>query len=273
MQTQSWKNKILEGLKLSTVHPSSNGKVTLTNLNGQDLSGFNLKNTIFSVTSLMDINFTSADLTNIHWGGVDLRGAIGINQSDMMNSENYIWTDGTVMSRGVAVSNGYIFIGDAHSIDAKLTVDASASVTIIEGARLVVQENVTLDMEGGVFFVSESNHGTIKVQGNLNINDDTTLEFNLADDFDRLGYYEMMIIETDGDGTITGSIDKNNIMIASVYEDHSYVLYDGVWDVIQTPDGIKLIFGTIPEPSTYAAIFGALALGFAAYRRRIAPKK
>ena len=30
----------------------------------------------------------------------------------------------------------------------------------------------------------------------------------------------------------------------------------------------------VPEPSTYAAIFGALALGFATYRRRsIAPKK
>ncbi len=33
-------------------------------------------------------------------------------------------------------------------------------------------------------------------------------------------------------------------------------------------DGIKVTFTAIPEPATYAAIFGILALGFVAYRRR-----
>ena len=36
----------------------------------------------------------------------------------------------------------------------------------------------------------------------------------------------------------------------------------------KTADGFNSYTMVIPEPSTYAAIFGAIALGFVAYRRR-----
>ena len=55
-------------------------------------------------------------------------------------------------------------------------------------------------------------------------------------------------IETEGDFTVTNA--------------------SGDEFFAQYIDGSAIVGGMVPEPSTYAAIFGALALAFAAYRRR-----
>ena len=55
-------------------------------------------------------------------------------------------------------------------------------------------------------------------------------------------------IETEGDFTVTNA--------------------SGDEFFAQYIDGNTIIGSMVPEPSTYAAIFGALAIAFAAYRRR-----
>ncbi len=61
----------------------------------------------------------------------------------------------------------------------------------------------------------------------------------------------------------------------SLFEDASVEVYDVNGDLLDS-NSYSLLGGTftytggtaVPEPSTYAMIFGVVALGFAAYRRR-----
>lgn len=70
------------------------------------------------------------------------------------------------------------------------------------------------------------------------------------------------IFSADNGETIVFSAEQN----ISVYDDSGH-LYE---DVLFSYDESGNIIGitAVPEPSTYAVIFGAFALAFAAYRRR-----
>lgn len=46
--------------------------------------------------------------------------------------------------------------------------------------------------------------------------------------------------------------------------------FNGSFSLSQTGNSLYLNYAAIPEPSTYAALAGALALGLAAWRRRTA---
>ena len=59
--------------------------------------------------------------------------------------------------------------------------------------------------------------------------------------------------------------DQSQANISVLHEDGS--LFDGA-EVAYDPQTNSFAISNVPEPATYAAIFGALALAFAAYRRR-----
>ena len=83
----------------------------------------------------------------------------------------------------------------------------------------------------------------------------------IIDDLAPLEFSE--IFKTSDGDTIVFSAESTTISVS----DSSGNLYD---DVVFSYDinGNLIGITSVPEPATYAAIFGALALAFAAYRRR-----
>lgn len=86
---------------------------------------------------------------------------------------------------------------------------------------------------------------------------------------------EFVIMTISGDATLNNAIlDFSNIeLIAGIFEfKNNTDLADwedfGLENLSFAGGNLVLSLTYVPEPSTYAAIFGALALAFAAYRRR-----
>lgn len=86
---------------------------------------------------------------------------------------------------------------------------------------------------------------------------------------------EFVIMTVSGDATLNGDIlDFSNIeLIAGIFEfKNNTDLADwedfGLENLSFAGGNLVLSLTYVPEPSTYAAIFGAIALAFAAYRRR-----
>ena len=74
------------------------------------------------------------------------------------------------------------------------------------------------------------------------------------------------------DNLLTFKNYKGELTTRIMYEGKEYTMQEavdlGFVEVGKTADGFNSYTMVIPEPSTYAMIFGALALGFVAYRRR-----
>ena len=66
-----------------------------------------------------------------------------------------------------------------------------------------------------------------------------------------------------GESIVLSAESQANISI--LHEDRS--LFDGA-EFAYDPETNSFAISNVPEPSTYAAIFGVMALAFAAYRRR-----
>ena len=125
-----------------------------------------------------------------------------------------------------------IIVGEGRTFDiAGNSSIESELLTVFETSSVSIEDSVNLTLDSLNIVLSELAEGT---------------EFDLSSIF--------------GDNTsVVLSAVNNNIIMSDA---------DGnMYDVVL--DGNKITAGNvIPEPSTYAAILGALALAFAAYRRR-----
>lgn len=97
------------------------------------------------------------------------------------------------------------------------------------------------------------------VEGDVTIDDSAILNIYLS----SIGLDEYLALESDASITLSGEIDLN------VYDQGGQLFEDWKYELRHGEGGDQLwITAAVPEPAAYAAIFGALALAFAAYRRR-----
>lgn len=85
----------------------------------------------------------------------------------------------------------------------------------------------------------------------------------LAEDLNEGSYYVSLI--SYGNGYFNGNIKVENLVVNTTLANG--VAFEGL-ELDNTGLYAKIAVSAVPEPATYAAIFGALALAFAAYRRR-----
>ena len=252
------------------------GGYGFVNYSQVDFAGVDFNASKFSGIGFRGADFTGSAMANAEWMYSDFRGAIGVDFSSLKNSKNIIAADGVIMSNGatgLAAGAQLIIPKNTHnSTVARLT--ASGTITtnayIEKGGILQVESGVNLSISDGAtitFAANAHEHGKILLQGFLEIADGAFLNVVLPSDFEAAGYYELVILELDG-GTITGDISKDNTSVVHYLSDGTMVEYEGIWDIIVGDKGVKLVFTAIPEPETYATVFGALALAVAAYRRR-----
>ena len=262
-QTASYKNKDLSGVKF-------NG-LDLTNW---ILRGQNLQNTSFNGANLTGVNARYADLR-----GSDLTGITG-----SLKTQNTIWADGEIKNFTMESVDDSLTIrayvpatSGGAMINAKIVDDASISggavLTLEQGAVLEIASGKTLsvlDNSEIIFNVDAAASDSTKIllgeNSKLVFGSDSKIIVNLDGVISPDDSYALSVIEVAADACISvaDAISKDNLVLyvnAEAYDSDK-------WGFNFDPTTGLTINVNVPEPTTVAAIFGALALAFAVYRRR-----
>ena len=262
--TKSYQEKDLSGILLSE-----------SDLSGWDFSGQNLQNSRFRYATLSDANFKQADLR-----GSDLTGITG-----SLKTQNTIWTDGEIKNFTMESVDDSLTIrayvpatSGGAMINAKIADDASISggavLTLEQGAVLEIASGKTLsvlDNSEIIFNVDAAASDATKIllgeNSKLVFGSDSKIIVNLDGVISPDDSYALSVIEVAADACISvaDAISKDNLVLNVNGE-----AYDSdKWGFNFDPTtGALTINVNVPEPTTVAAIFAALALAFAVYRRR-----
>lgn len=188
-----------------------------------------------------------------------LAGKMTLNDVDF-NANFKVVIDGG--NYGASVSNNYqgydlnmadvVFSGNTTFKGTELIVDDTNKLSLLDSASVKVNSLSASNLivsSGAKVEVSSANELSIE---NLKI---------ILDDLSPLEFSEIFSA-SDGD-TIVFSDELTNITVSN----SSGELYDNVLFSYDA-DGNVIGIAAVPEPATFAAVFGALALAFAAYIKR-----
>ena len=235
-----------------------------------NLSGLNLQNTSFFASKIAGTNFSNSDLR-----GADISVTKGT-----ATYKNTIMSDGVIKNFSMASADESLRIRKytpaegGENISAKIAEDAmisgGAKLTLEQGAFFEVVNGKTLtvasdgliqidtDLSGSTIFNVNSNSGLVFEDGAM-------LTVNIVDDIMTSDAYTFAVISFEDDSCIAGlnNFVKDETLFLTVNGEK----FNGAWDYTVKGNDLSISIN-VPEPATYAAIFGALALGFVAYRRR-----
>ena len=295
-------NAVFDGATLTSCTTEFISYTTMStrcNFKGANLTGASFKNSIlhyqflswsrtsvdFSEVNLMRANFTGTDITGVNFEKSDLRGAIFTTTSGSAIYKNTIGTDGVITNFSMASVDDSLTIrkyvpatSGGTMINAKIVDDASISggavLTLEQGAVLEIASGKTLsvlDNSEIIFNLDAAASDATKILLGENskfvFGSDSKIMVNLEGVISPDDSYTFSVIDTVVGSQVIGtdSLKKENVFLNINGE-----AYDSEkWGFDFDPStGSLNINVNVPEPSTYAAIFGALALAFAAYRRR-----
>lgn len=292
--TLSYKNKSLVGLNMKN-----------NTLDGWDFSGQNLASTTFERANLVTANFSGANLTNVNFAYADLSGAnfagaifnnttltgVDITNTDFRGAkmesiigtpsyENTIWSDGTIQNFTMTSANDSFSIGKyvpqegGETISAKIAQSASisgrANLTLEAGAELEVTNNATLTVsDGSLILINTSLEAptsfTIASGSGLVFEKGAILKVNIEEVFRSSDLKTFTVMSWNENSRISGIDDF--IMDETLFLSLNGEAYEGDW-IYFIENNKFMIRMQVPEPAAYAAVFGALALAYAACRRR-----
>lgn len=195
----------------------------------------------------LTLSGTSTPYTHKISGEMNLNNVVFTANDEVLIDGGRFGNDGVTLNiADVVFSGNTVFNGTS------LIVEDTNKLSLIDGTKVKVDSlnvsNLSVSRSAQIE-VSSASELSIK---NLNI---------IIDDLAPLEFSE--IFKTSDGDTIVFSAESTTISVS----DSSGNLYD---DVVFSYDinGNLIGITSVPEPATYAAIFGALALAFAAYRRR-----
>ena len=238
-------------------------------LSGSSFKGANLQHSYFGAVKGAD--FTNADLR----GGED-PSLVGNTLKNTVLADGVIknfkmdgWGSLTIRKYEPLSENGEMISAKISDNDA--TISGEAKLELEQGSMFEVTNGKTLsvasdgkilintDLGGSTIFNVNSNSGLV-------FEDGSTLTVNIVDDIITADTYKFVVMSFADDSRITGLEDfvKDKTLFLSLNNKK----YDGVWGYAVRDNQFIITVGQIPEPATYAAIFGVLTLAFAAYRRR-----
>ena len=235
-----------------------------------NLSGLNLQNTSFFASKIAGTNFSNSDLR-----GADISVTKGT-----ATYKNTIMSDGVIKNLSMASADESLSIRkykpaeggenisakiaeDAMISDgAKLTLEQGAFFEVVNGKTLTVASDgliqIDTDLSNSTIFNIDSNSGLV-------FEDGAVLTVNIIDDIITSDAYTFAVISFEDDSRIAGlnNFVKDETLFLTVNGEK----FNGAWNYAIKGNDLSISIN-VPEPATYAAIFGALALAFAAYRRR-----
>ncbi len=302
--TKSYKDKMLDGITVSETNFAnidfrgvslknttfegmnfSNANFSNANLSGAKISGFDQSASRYAeVYSLKNAVFFNADLTNAELSAgilenVDFRGANMTNTKigESVSYKNTIMSDGVIKNftadsasdiyirKYTPAENGEMISAkiaeeDATLIGSKLMLGQGAFLEITNGKTLTVASEIQIDTDlgGSTIFKVDSNAGLTFEHG-------AKLTVNLIGDISEDDAYTFTAMTFEDDSRIAGL--ENLLKDGNLFLTVLGKKFNGSWDYAIKGNNL-LISINVPEPATVAAIFGAVALAFAVYRRR-----
>ena len=191
----------------------------------------NLSGVDFSGVNLRNATLMNVNLTNANFTGADLRGSRIFGNDSGAIYKNTITSYGVLTNISMQSDSDKIMI---YANDARFKGDLGQSA------------KVTSD--------TEFNAGTIEIEGGEKLEFSDGITVTMSDQIN-------IIFDSETVGGID-DLSAQKAFIGLFKDDDGNVAN---W----TPESVAaFVVAAIPEPSTYAAIFGALAIAFAAYRRR-----
>ena len=261
--TNSYKEKDLSGIGLSN-----------NNMSGWDFSGQNLQNSQLCYATLSDVNFKQTDLR-----GSDLTGITG-----SLKTQNTIWADGEIKNFSMESVDDSLTIrayvpatAGGAMINAKIVDDASISggavLTLGQGAVLEIVSGKTLSVldDSEIIFnvdaVSDATKILLGENSKLAFASDSKITINLDGTISPDDSYTFSVIEMAVGSQVTGtdSLKKENVILNVNGEEYDSSKWTFDFD---SSTGALNINVNVPEPAEWAMILGAIAIAFAAYRRR-----
>ncbi len=230
-----------------------------------DFTGQSLQNANLTRTVVYDTNLTAADLRGaklVIYGTPIYKNTI-LADGVIKNFEMASAADSlTIRKYTPATSGGEMISAKISESDA--TVSGGATLKLDTGARLDVVNKKTLTIaENGVLIIdtSISDPTQIFVESLAGLVIDGKLTINITEDLLPNVEYKFDLISFE-DGSIIDILEE--CISLTVFGES----FDGVWSCVKNDNTFSIIATQVPEPATIAAIFGALALGLAIYRRR-----
>ena len=249
------------GVVLSTVTSPSSSDAVITLKNGAILTAGALDlYTYDSAANTTVFNIESGSVANVEifsqyganrGGTINVDGGTlnvsdGIVQSEPNGSQIFT-TKLNVTNGGKVELNGALDVASVVADGGTIIAD---SILVGEGRTLSVVGTSVIDTE----LLSVCDGSTVSLDSNSTLNI-AALEVILSD-LEKGTTYNLSDIFGDDTGIVLSAVESNITM--SDMQGHSF-------GAIISEGGV---ITAVPEPATYAAIFGALALAFAAYRRR-----
>jgi hypothetical protein len=208
-----------------------------------------------------DFNSPSPDIAAASFGSIYYNGSFG--STDAVDGFTY---------QAVPVS-GNLGSGSNQTADGNPFNDSS-SYAFLTNSGQGFTNNLSLGIDGNISVVFEAN-----VIGQAAGASDWTLNFAAKDSLNTSSV--SWEISTDGSSYTSLGLTNNltttdsAFSVTSALADNSdQVFFRGTFADIEVGDSralfdnVGISGAVVPEPSTYAAIFGVFALGFAVYRRR-----
>ena len=302
--TKSYKDKMLDGITVSETNFAnidfrgvslknttfegmnfSNANFSNTNLSGAKISGFDQSASRYAeVYSLKNAVFFNADLTNAELSAgilenVDFRGANMTNTKigESVSYKNTIMSDGVIKNftanpasdiyirKYIPAENGEMISAKIAEEDAtlngsRLMLGQGAFFEITNGKTLTLASEIQIDTDlgGSTIFKVDGNAGLAFEHG-------AKLTVNLIGDISEEDAYTFTAMTFEDDARIAGL--ENLLKDGNLFLTVLGKKFNGSWDYATKGNNL-LISINVPEPATVTAIFGAVALAFAVYRRR-----
>ncbi len=234
------------------------------------------------------INFTATS-NNIYFYGNYTTDGTTKTSNAIYNSGTIDFNSSTgysiIVNDGINGSSGTMTISGAGTTVFNNTV-TDQSIKINDGATLALGSSASLTSNyldlseiATLSFIASTGDSTISITDNTYSFGYTSYSLDLSDVFgdfsitlnldasicDDIYLHDISLVFTDTD--ISGIIDLSDDTYTISDSDYASLSEITITDTSITISGT--VFGAaVPEPSTYAMIFGVVALGFAAYRRR-----
>jgi len=220
-------------------------------------------------------NVTSVDpspqYNNIQLHGNSSLYVTGISATNLnirVVENSYLYSDSTIALLG----GSSVFISSGGMIESSLIAD---KLTVAEGGywKSIGSSTITTGaaiIDGTVELVMTSGSDSIFVGSDSELDGDVFFKFSFTDDFiesivSGAGYFDLSTFDSIVFADMTDFRYMGNVSIADINDTYAWTVTD-LGGKNYRISNFSLV--AIPEPSTYAAIFGVIALAFVAYRRR-----
>ena len=239
--------------------------------------------------------FGSANNTVLSNLGLVMMSATYADDNSIIEYKNYSQSFGgnyMLLEHGVTMISGGLFLNYAATNTS--ATHGNLKLAKAAGAQAATFGNSTSTVGGNFVFTDlevSDGGGTIRVRLGMDDSDTNLVfdtltftgkatgsgeviisltNFNGGDPYDYLSYLITDDVATNGKKVISwsGAAESGINFTTDLYKTFEYEGVQYVFDTYNGADGLYIGYVQVPEPAEIAAIFGALALAAAAYRRK-----